>query len=401
MSSLTQDADSARICGNVEHSDNGMQEDHDGKSDQPPLYNPLRKPDASATMPYRSEIGTPFSWRFQIELADLFARHRTNLKVYDDLISLVKNHSSEHKLKFLPTSLMNRESFLKKLETCLDSTYLKPRDVTVNLTKGTMATFTVFDQQAMILLLLFDKSLMRSENMVEGCNLLTGKVDRTPTHIGETHTKDAWEEARAYFCGDNPNNMPIGLVLFGDKSHLDLHGLFSTTPLSFTLSWFNQKARDHPKFWRPIACLPNLSHGHQKVKAHDSLADKLRCLEAALASLVKISENGGIASVARGKFVVMKVWIHIIVGDCQGNSCWAGHYMGGKQAPWRDCVDPQERMSDPNPTCTLVTPNMVELARIRKAIPSTRKLGVKELWKMWKHDINNAFMQRGKGRTFV
>ena len=187
-------------------------------------------------MPYRSRIGIPSSWRFQIELADLLARHRTDLNVYDDMISLVKNHSSEHKLKFLPTSLMNRESFLKKLETCLDSTSLKPHDVTVNLAKGVMATVTVFDLHDIILLLLFDKSLMKSKHMVEGYDLLTGKVDRTPTHIGEIHIGDAWEEARAYFCGDNPNNMPIGLVLFGDKSHLDWHGSLSTNPLSFTLS---------------------------------------------------------------------------------------------------------------------------------------------------------------------
>ena len=95
--------------GEQEHSDDKMQEDHDSGSDQPPLYNPLRRLAAAATMPYRSKIGISTSWRFQIELADLLACHRTDLKVYDDLISLVKNHSSEHKLKFLPTSLMNRE----------------------------------------------------------------------------------------------------------------------------------------------------------------------------------------------------------------------------------------------------------------------------------------------------
>ena len=106
-------------------------------------------------------------------------------------------------------------------------------------------------------------------------------------------------------------------------------------------------------------------------KAHGSLADKHRCLEAALASLVKILEDGGIASVVQVKFVVMKVWIHFIIGDCQGNNRWAGHYMNGKQAPWRDCLCLQERMSDPSPTCTLVTPEMIESACVRKAVPST------------------------------
>ena len=189
--------------------------------------------------------------------------------------------------------------------------------------------------------------------------------------------------------------MPIGIVLFRDKSHLDSHGSLSTTLLSFTLSCFNQNACDHPEFWRPIAHLPNLSNGHQKVKSHESLVDEHRCLEAALKSLVKISENGGISSMVRGQFVVMKVWIHFIIRNCQGNNRWAIHYMNGKRAPWRDCLCPQKRMSDPNPTCTLVTPKMVESAQVCKTISLTRKLGVKELWKMRKHDINNAFMQWG------
>jgi hypothetical protein len=33
--------------------------------------------------------------------------------------------------------------------------------------------------------------------------------------------------------------MPIGLVLFGDKSHTDLHGVLIVEPVSFTLSMFN------------------------------------------------------------------------------------------------------------------------------------------------------------------
>ena len=216
------DSSGPETNGEQEYNNDGVQGDHDSGSDQP-LYNPLRKPAALATMPYRSEIGIPSSWRIQIELADLLGRHQTNLKVYANLISLVKNHSNERKLKFPPTSLMNKEYFLKRLETCLDSISLKPRNVTVNLTKGAMATVTMFDLQAVILALIFSKSLIKSKNMMDRYNVLTGKVDRTSTHIGGIHTGDACEEARSYFCRDNPNNMLIGLVLFGDKSHLDLH----------------------------------------------------------------------------------------------------------------------------------------------------------------------------------
>ena len=51
--------------------------------------------------------------------------------------------------------------------------------------------------------------------------------------------------------------MPIGLVVFGKKSYFDTHGALATTPLSFTLSIFNQEARNSAKFWRPIAYMLN------------------------------------------------------------------------------------------------------------------------------------------------
>ena len=53
-------------------------------------------------------------------------------------------------------------------------------------------------------------------------------------------------------------NMPIALITFGDKSHFDLHDALATTPISFTLSCFNEQARNRGEFWKPIGYIPNL-----------------------------------------------------------------------------------------------------------------------------------------------
>lgn len=53
---------------------------------------------------------------------------------------------------------------------------------------------------------------------------------------GEIHTGDSWVPALTQQCGTNGVFMPVALVLFGDKSHTDLHGLLSVEPVSFTLS---------------------------------------------------------------------------------------------------------------------------------------------------------------------
>ncbi len=68
--------------------------------------------------------------------------------------------------------------------------------------------------------------------------------------------------------------MPIALVIFGDKTHLDLHGSLSTLPIIFTLSYFNQESRNKDKFWHPLAFLPNLSYGALSRKTQRNLPIK-------------------------------------------------------------------------------------------------------------------------------
>ena len=217
---------------------------------------------------------------------------------------------------------------------------MKPKHVDVELTNGTMATVSVFDIEAMILSLLHDENLMSPENLAPGYDLHTGKATAPSTHYGEIHTGDAWEPARKYFCGDYSQNMPIGLVIFGDKSHFDLHGSLATTPICFTLTCFNQEARNQAKFWRPMGYIPNLEHAKiDDQKSVDKLIDEHRCISACLQPLIKVTKAGGIATKVKGKAVICKVWIHFIIGDTAGLNKWVGHYGSGGQmkCPYRDC----------------------------------------------------------------
>ena len=113
----------------------------------------------------------------------------------------------------------------------------------------------------MIMPLLTDERLMSIENFAEGLNVLTGKPEGVNNELGEIHTGDAWKPACQRFCGDVPHNMSIALVVFADKSHLDLNGSLSTLPIIFTLSFFNEKSRNSVNFWKPMAFFPNLNAG--------------------------------------------------------------------------------------------------------------------------------------------
>jgi hypothetical protein len=58
---------------------------------------------------------------------------------------------------------------------------------------------------------------------------------------GAVHTREAWLPARNKYCGGNEGktNIPVALIVFGDKSHTDLHGAFLLTPIIFTMTLFN------------------------------------------------------------------------------------------------------------------------------------------------------------------
>jgi hypothetical protein len=75
--------------------------------------------------------------------------------------------------------------------------------------------------------------------------------------------------------------MPVGLIVLGDKSHNDLLGALSLTPIIFTLTLFNCAAQNDLKFWRPIGYIPNLGYRRgtsNKTHTRDKIQDEHSCI---------------------------------------------------------------------------------------------------------------------------
>ena len=129
--------------------------------------------------------------------------------------------------------------------------------------------------------------------------------------------------------------MPLALIVFGDKTHTDLHGALSVTPIMFTLSLFNRDARMSRNFWRPLAYIPNIQHGKSKkdkTKSGVKVQDEHRCLSAAFRPLKDLTRTGnGIALVVNQVQVKGIVWIHFFIGDTSGLNVWLGHYNGSQK----------------------------------------------------------------------
>ena len=332
------------------------------------IHHPSIQPIIEASRPFNLDVGIPTCSKFQIQLARICDRHRTDMKLFNEVNQLIKQHSLGRQLSFSTDNLSTRLGFIKNIGKSLNTERLQHTDVNVPLAVGGNAITAVFDLEAQILSLLLDDSLMQPENYADQYDIFTGKDTGPNLHYGEIHTGDDWEPARKHFCGDDhPNNMPIALIVFGDESHFDSKGTLKTMPLMFTLSLFNQRARNDVCLWRPMAYIPNLGYGaptkedskilHTKTPATNRLQNEHNCLAAALTPLVEISRRGGIRVTLKSKLVILKVWIHFFVGDTSGNNRWLGHFNSGAnvQRPYRDCKCSIDDMDNPDPTCIYLT----------------------------------------------
>ena len=186
--------------------------------------------------------------KFQILLNDLLIKHKASILLYDEICQLFQQYISSPNFDRF-AKFKSRRSLITSTQKTLNSNAIQPINGIVRLHNNTLVIVPIFDTKHMIISLLSDPSVMNKKNFAEVYNVLTGKVDNHPANnkYGEVHTGDAWLPARDRYC-QNKTDMPVGLIVFGDKSHTDLHGALSLTPIIFTLTLFNLAARNDLKF---------------------------------------------------------------------------------------------------------------------------------------------------------
>ena len=210
------------------------------------------------TYNHQGQLSTAVS-KVQIKLNNLINNHKASLKLHDDIVNTFNEYIASSNFD-LNAKLKTRKSFIQSMESSYSVTHLRPMNTEVTLVDKSRVTVPVFDAKSMILDLLTDKNLMNNANIAEGYNMFfDGDVDpNNPSNqkYSEVHIGDEWLPARDRFCSspdDTHNDMPVALIIFGNKSHTDLHGALVLTPIIFTLTLFNRTSRNNAKFWRPLA----------------------------------------------------------------------------------------------------------------------------------------------------
>lgn len=358
--------------------------------------------DESTDVCYQLGKRTNAITKLQVRLNDIINNHKASLKMHDDLVTIFNEYiSSPNFDKY--AKLKSRKSFIRDMENEFNVSHLRPKQMNVSLHDGSQITVPVFDAKSMIMDILTNDSCMQPQNIATGYDLFSGDVNNLhPDNqkYGEIHTGDCWLPARDIFCPKVKNefNMPAALIIFGDKSHTDLHGALALTPIIFTLTMFNRQARNNTHFWRPLGYIPNLTHGKNKAdrtKTSDKIQDEHNCLAMVLKSVKDLHRKGGFAATVMGRQVTIKVWIHFFIGDTEGNNKWLGHYPGNRKGicrPYRDCKCEFDQLCCVNPQCEYTTlDDMRHAKRIKRY---DERKGQLHFQKISRYDICNALSDK-------
>ena len=218
----------------------------------------------------------------QLHLINILEQHNTNLKLYDDIMKWIRLH---HEYQCVDWSLMcnnTRLQLLNQVVVSMGLRDLKPTIVKVPLiSRGGYASVPVYKFTKMILSVLHDKSLMIKENFLDHYDIWTGMCTIKVTKFGDVHTGEEWAPAVQKFCKNNKQYFPLPLVCFYNKSHSDLWGGLSSSPMIFCPLIFKQHVRNKVDFWNILQYVPNLSYGrgkHDTSTTQQRLQDEHLCL---------------------------------------------------------------------------------------------------------------------------
>ena len=135
--------------------------------------------------------------------------------------------------------------------------------------------------------LMHNPNIMTPENIINGYDMFTGKSiegefwvkaslrSEDPKSIpipvdiyrmiGEINCASTFEETVHRFCTEE-HHMPVPLVIFYDKAHVDPTGILAAAPVLVTLGFFKTKRLHLKDLWRILGYAPNLDVGQGRTE---------------------------------------------------------------------------------------------------------------------------------------
>ena len=298
----------------------------------------------------------------QIDLLQILKGHDLNL--FDKIMQWKLRCEVDYNDIFRPAEgrPKTRKTVLKELSALYGYDKLEPtvKKITLPHTEVTV-NMIVFPFRQMLLSMLTNPISMQPENLsFDKCNPTKKPVeDGDDGYYDDLGTGSISVTAHETYCKDNGKDMLCELMLFIDKTHLDVKGKHTLEPIMFTLGIFNRHYRNKSEAWRPLGYLPNLDQLAPHSSADEKQQDYQYCVRIMMSELVACQQLGGIdwtfAFDDEDVHVRLQIPVNSLMGDTEGHDkamCRKVDRQGKdtKSQLCRQCDVKFCELGDPDPT---------------------------------------------------
>ena len=286
----------------------------------------------------------------------------------------------------------SRSTIIKEISsiTCLDGVAPHNQKILLSHNQTTVVNYFDFEQQCFSLLT--DKELMIDDHFSFPNNNPCDYERKDKNCLSCIEDGDIFQKT-ASSVRELPNDFTLGLKLFIDATHTDVHSNWILDPVMFTFTFFNNMVCRKSSSWRTLGFINDTNLKSQAQNAQIPTCDKVQDfhdqLKVILNSLKVCQEKGGFMWNLKYKDVVHRVRMRpvviLIVGDAQGNHKITGMY--GKFFDTgrvnHSCNCPWWMTDQPNVQCEFVPQTLIDDYCDRSDISNLQKLS--------HHNISNAF----------
>ena len=286
----------------------------------------------------------------------------------------------------------SREKLIQTMSKlcCLEE--LSPKTNQLVLSTTEEITINSFDFEQQCFSLLTDVDLMKDENLSfpnqDPCN-----YRRSDSNVLECiEDGDMYQQSAKSICKDE-KDFCLGIKLFIDATHTDVHSNWMLDPIMFTFTFFKNNVTRSHKAWRTLGFITSTNKKskaqNSRLSSRNKLQDYHNQIMVILRSIKECQDKGGFKWNLKHRNVIH--WVRmipvvvLIVGDAQGNHKLAG--MFGKffdtarvnhscSCLWKDT-------DNPNISCKFINQSY-----INKLCSDDNN---QELHSISQHNIKNAF----------
>ena len=217
---------------------------------------------------------------------------------------------------------ISREKATENLREFYGHKGMMPRVSNVTLPETNKnVDIVVFSFADMFASLLTDPELMQPENLSfdPGDSSAVPQVGGIDGFLGDINTGEVHCAAHKRLC-KTEKDMLAEIVLFVDKTHLDVKGRHTLEPIMFTTCLFNARCRARDDAWRPLGYIPNFSKICANAPTDVIQRDYHHCIRIIMSDLVAHQRLNGLNWTFRFDAIQLEKRLHIPVNLWMGDT---------------------------------------------------------------------------------